>query len=165
MVTASDRSGRIQAEVQNSDGQLKGGIFARGKIVIEEKKQALTVPKTALMSLDIEKGTAMLFAIKAHDRAVLKNVKTGLSADDSMEIISGITEKDEIVIRGGFNLKDGDSVSVSSRQKPENPPETTDKTRNTETDSAKKDNPKNRNSDKGVGKGNENSNGNPGTGK
>lgn len=119
MVTTSDRSGRIQAEVRNPDGLLKGGVFARGKIVIEERKQALTVPKTALMSLDIEKSTAVLFAVKAPGKAVLKNVKTGLSTENSMEILTGITENDEIVVRGGYNLKDGDQISVSSRQQAE----------------------------------------------
>ncbi|WP_051284059.1 efflux RND transporter periplasmic adaptor subunit [Desulforegula conservatrix] len=120
LVSSSDRSGRIQAEVSNAEGKLRGGIFARGKIVIEEKKQALTVPKNALLSFNIEKGTASVFVIKSPDTAVLKNVATGLATEETIEITSGINDNDDIVIRGGFNLKDGTKVTVTnSRQQAE----------------------------------------------
>jgi len=120
LVSASDRSGRIQAEVSNAEGKLRGGIFARGKIIIEEKKQALTVPKNALLSFNIEKGTASVFVIKSPDTAVLKNVTTGLATEETIEITSGINDNDDIVIRGGFNLKDGTKVIVTnSRQQTE----------------------------------------------
>jgi len=110
VVNTSDRSGRIQAEVDNSKGFLRGGVFARGKVVVDEKKQAITVPRSALVSLDIENQTAKIFIVNAKGIANLRNVKTGLPADESMEIRSGVTENDDVVIRGGFNLKDGMSV-------------------------------------------------------
>lgn len=120
LVSASDRSGRIQAEVSNAEGKLRGGIFARGKIIIEEKKQALTVPKNALLSFNIEKGTASVFVIKSPDTAALKNVTTGLATEETIEITSGVNDNDDIVIRGGFNLKDGTKVIVTnSRQQTE----------------------------------------------
>lgn len=122
LVSASDRSGRIQAEVANPDGKLRGGVFARGKIIIEEKKQAITVPKNALFSLNIEKSTASVFVIQKPDVAVLKNITTGLATEEMIEVTSGITENDEIVIRGAFNLKDGTKVRISA-QKPDSKPE------------------------------------------
>lgn len=116
LVSASDRSGRIQAEVTNQDGRLRGGVFARGKIIIEEKKQALTMPRNALMSFNIEKGTASVFVIQDKNKAVLKHVTTGLSTEEAIEITSGITENDEVVVRGGFNLKDGGTVSINNQK-------------------------------------------------
>lgn len=110
LVSSSDRSGRIQAEVENKEGKLKGGVFARGKVVTEERKGALTVPRTALLSLDMDKKTAIVFKVKNKDTAVLTRVTTGLGEEEYIEITSGITGDDEIVIRGGYNLKDGSKV-------------------------------------------------------
>lgn len=110
LVSSSDRSGRIQAEVENQEGKLKGGVFARGKVITEERKNALTVPRTALLSLNIDKKTAIVFKVKNRDTAVLTKVTTGLGEEEYIEITSGITENDEIVIRGGYNLKDGSKV-------------------------------------------------------
>lgn len=66
MVTASDRSGRIQAEVKNPDGLLKRrSLYQRGKNRNWRKKTGSDCSKeTALMSLDIEKALLLLFAVK-----------------------------------------------------------------------------------------------------
>ncbi len=116
VVNQADRSGRIQAEVKNPESVLRGGIFARGKIVIGEKKQALTVPKIALMSFDAEKGTAQVFVAEKNVTATLKKVTTGLSGGEFMEILSGINENDLVVTRGGFNIKDGARITVNRGQ-------------------------------------------------
>jgi RND family efflux transporter MFP subunit len=117
MVSDSDRSGRIVAEVENTEGTLKGGLFARGSIVVEERSNVLTLPRAALMNWDIENGTARVFLVDDEDAAKLREVKTGLNQEDLVEIKEGLSEGERVVLRGGFNLQEGDLVQYSVGEK------------------------------------------------
>ena len=42
-----------------------------------------------------------------------RTVQTGAVMGDFVEIISGLATDEQVVVRGGFNLKDGDRVNVT----------------------------------------------------
>ncbi len=113
MVSASDRTGKVQAEIENPDGVLKGGAFARGRIIIEERPGVLALPKEAFNSRDIEKNTAGVIVIQEGGIARMREVMTGLEDQKMVEIRSGLDQSEKIVTRGGFNLRDGDKVTES----------------------------------------------------
>jgi RND family efflux transporter MFP subunit len=115
VVSSSDRSGKILAEVANPDGVLKGGVYARGTVTVEERPNALTLPRTALNSWDLQKGTARIFVIDDQGMAQSRPVTTGLGSEDLVEVASGVSASDRVVIRGGFNLREGDRVQVSGQ--------------------------------------------------
>jgi membrane fusion protein, multidrug efflux system len=110
MVSSTDRTGRVIAEVENSDGALRGGLFARGRILIEERKDVMVLPKTALSGWDLEKGTARVFVVDNDSTARTRTVMTGLDSGDRIEIKSGLSETERVVLRGGFNLREGDKT-------------------------------------------------------
>lgn len=110
MVNNSDRSGRIQAEVRNEDGALKGGVFARGDVLVGEYAGVLTLPKACLIGWDMDKGTAKVFLVDAEATARSRPVTTGLVSDGMVEVRSGIDASDRVVLRGGFNIREGDKV-------------------------------------------------------
>jgi len=114
MVAASDRTGRIQAEVENPDGVLKGGAFARGRITIEERQKVLALPKTAFSSRDINRNSGRVFTVREDGTAGTREVTTGLEDQNMVEIRSGLDESDRVVVRGGFNLRDGDRVTEAA---------------------------------------------------
>lgn len=114
LVNTADRTGRIMAEVENRDGILKGGSFGRGQILVEERPDTLTVPKDALIGWNLEKRTARVFLMDESGTAHLREVQTGLSSEGRVEILSGLGESDSVITRGGFNLRDGDKVRLTS---------------------------------------------------
>lgn len=115
-VNATDRSGRIVAEVENTEGLLKGGLYARGHVLVEERPQVLVLPKAALSGWDLERETARIFVVGEDNIARLRDVRTGLVGDDLVEIREGISEGDRVVLRGGFNLREGDRVSTGGKE-------------------------------------------------
>ncbi|HAA02842.1 MAG TPA: efflux RND transporter periplasmic adaptor subunit [Syntrophobacteraceae bacterium] len=115
MVSHSDRSGKIQAEVANPDGVLKGGVYARGRVTIEERANVLTLPRTVLNNWDLQKNTARVFVVDDQGLAQVRTVTTGLSSEDVVEVTSGVGSSDQVVFRGGFNLREGDRVQVSEK--------------------------------------------------
>jgi membrane fusion protein (multidrug efflux system) len=118
MVRSTDRSGRILAEVENSDGVLKGGLYARGRVVVEEHDDAMTLPKAALTEWDLDKKTARVFVVDNEGFARLRQIATGLAGTDMVEVRSGLAGNEKAVVRGGFNLREGDKTLVANPDSP-----------------------------------------------
>jgi multidrug efflux pump subunit AcrA (membrane-fusion protein) len=69
----------------------------------------LTIPKAALRA---DAGSQVVFVVAAGDRAERRAVRVGTARDDRVEILSGLTPGEKIVIEPPATLKDGDKVVV-----------------------------------------------------
>ena len=112
-VEQADRSLKIVAEVPNQPEQLKGGLFAKGRIVTGSRQGVLQVPRGALVGLDLERHAASLFVVEG-GVARRREVGTAAVSGDLVEIASGLRDGEQLVSRGGFNVKDGDRVLVTN---------------------------------------------------
>lgn len=111
-LSSNDRSLKIIAEVPNVPEQLKGGLFAKGRIVTGNQQNVIQIPRSALANWDTTNATAKVYLL-AGDTVHAQPVKTGSVNGDRVEIVSGLTAGDQCVVRGGFNLKDGEKVTRS----------------------------------------------------
>lgn len=112
-LSAADRSLKVIAEVRNDGDRLKGGLFAKGRIVTGKRGGVVQVPRSALSGWDVAKGSAKLF-MAAGDVARQRPVTTGTVSGDQVEIASGLKVGEQYVVRGGFTLKDGDKIVTST---------------------------------------------------
>jgi RND family efflux transporter MFP subunit len=112
VVNDSDRSIKVTAEVENVSEQLKGGLYVKGRIVTGKRTDIIRVPRVALLSWDVPGKKGDLFVAKG-EIANRRTVQTGIVMGDFIEVTSGLTLGEPVVVRGGFNLKDGDRVSVT----------------------------------------------------
>jgi membrane fusion protein (multidrug efflux system) len=112
VVNDSDRSIKVTAEVENVSEQLKGGLYAKGRIITGKRTDIIRVPRVALLSWDVTGKKGDLFVVKG-EIANRRTVQTGIVMGDFIEVTSGLTLGEPVVVRGGFNLKDGDRVSVT----------------------------------------------------
>jgi RND family efflux transporter MFP subunit len=112
IVNEADRSLKVVAEVDNSNEQLKSGLFVSGRIKTGERKGVLKIPRTALLSWDVPGKKGEVFVIQG-DRAERRAVRTGALSGDLVEVTEGLERGNLVVTRGGFNVKDGDRVSVT----------------------------------------------------
>lgn len=92
---------------------IRPGMFARvsaaSAAASGEAGAAITVPEDAL----IRKGQLTgLYALTADDRVILRWVRTGLSSDGRVEILSGLAAGERYVIPGGERLEDGQLVTA-----------------------------------------------------
>ncbi len=89
-----------------SDDRLLPGMSATADIVIEEKKDVLLVPQNALITRQgktfvmISKGVPS--QAEGETAGVMTEIKTGLSDDTYAEVLSGLSDSDQvIVVRSG----------------------------------------------------------------
>lgn len=111
-IDEASRSARVIAEVRNADGALKGGSFVKGRVVVASRTGVLQVPRDALLNWNIEAGTADLLVVQG-TRADARQVRTGRSNGASVEILSGVQAGDQVVVRGGFAVRPGDTITVA----------------------------------------------------
>jgi len=110
-IDEASRSARVVVEVPNPDGQLKGGAFVKGRVVVANRPGILQVPREALLNWNLEAQTAEVFLARG-EKAEKRTVRTGQSNGVTVEVVSGIEAGDPVVVRGGFSLQQGDRLTV-----------------------------------------------------
>ena len=108
----ADRAVRVTAEVVNEPEELRGGLFVTGSIVTGKRPGVLQLPRSALGAWDRDAATAAIFVVE-DATARRRTVTTGGVRGDRVEIVSGLAAGERVVIRGGFTLKDGDTVRLA----------------------------------------------------
>jgi RND family efflux transporter MFP subunit len=111
-IDEASRSAKVVAEVVNQDGALKGGMFAKGRIVVSNREGVLQVPRESLQNWNLDEKTAEVWVVKG-EQVEKRTVGTGASSDGIVEVVSGVQAGDQVVMRGGFNIREGDRVAVS----------------------------------------------------
>ena len=111
-IDEASRSAKVVAEVVNQDGLLKGGMFAKGRIVIANRDGVLQVPRESLQNWNLERSSAEVWVVKG-EQVEKRAVTTGASTDGIIEVVSGVEAGELVVTRGGFNIRPGDRVAVA----------------------------------------------------
>ncbi|MBP7461986.1 MAG: efflux RND transporter periplasmic adaptor subunit [Candidatus Delongbacteria bacterium] len=83
--------------------RLLPGMFARLVLSLKRADSVLVVPLEALVTTP--KGR-MLF-VAENGKAMARSIKTGIEANNRIQIISGIQPGDKIIVAGNEKLKDG----------------------------------------------------------
>jgi membrane fusion protein, multidrug efflux system len=111
-VNEADRSVKVTAEVENVNQQLKGGLFVKGRILTGKRSGVLTVPRGALLTWDVPGKKGELFVVQ-DNRVQRRTVQFAAVTEGFVEISAGVKAEEQVVTRGGFNVKDGDPVIVT----------------------------------------------------
>ena len=102
------RSFEAQITAPNPGFRLRAGMFVRVDIVVEEKKDIFVISSDAILEQD---GNKYVF-IAEGSKAFLRNVILGLQESDQVEIMSGLSENEQVVILGKERLKDGSAIKI-----------------------------------------------------
>ncbi len=106
------RTADIEIHIPNKDRLLRSGMYAYVSVHLGEK----TGIAVARDSLNRMPGTGSYYVyVVENGKAVLKNIKTGVSQGDNVEITEGLREGEQVVVKGQNKLKDGVPVDVTSK--------------------------------------------------
>lgn len=105
-VDAEDGSFRATLYIDNREGRLAPGMFARFSIAWEKHAGALVVPSRALVRED---GLDVLYVVE-DGFAVRRPVQVGIESGDMTEIVQGLAAGEPVVVTGHGSLRDGSRV-------------------------------------------------------
>ncbi len=102
----------VEVRIDNSAAfPLKAGMFGRVQFSIKSKKQNIIIPREAVVG---SVKNAKVYVVR-NNTASLRPVSVGNEFGTNVEILSGISEGDVIVVNGQNNLKDNASVVVRNK--------------------------------------------------
>lgn len=102
---------RIASE--NSENTLVAGKLLRVAIPTEHEREAVLVPRDALV---LRREGVYVFRVNKDSVAERIQVETGISDLNRIEVIGGIKANDAVITRGGENLRSGMTVTAKPLQ-------------------------------------------------
>jgi membrane fusion protein (multidrug efflux system) len=116
-VDANGRSLEIRAQLDNTAGRLKPGMFVRVRVIVGERANALMIPEEAIVPQGEE-----FYVFKVVDNAARRvPVKIGVRRDAMVEVLQGLAAGDQVVTAGMRLSRDGQPVRVLNAGAPAAP--------------------------------------------
>jgi membrane fusion protein (multidrug efflux system) len=109
-VDPASRSAAVETRLANPDGRLAPGMYARVSVLMETR-DCLVIPSDGLVRVP-GTGERFVFVVDGN-RAVQRNVVTGLVEGSLVEISTGVSAGEAVVVRGQGRLLDGTPVRVA----------------------------------------------------
>jgi membrane fusion protein (multidrug efflux system) len=116
-VDMNTRSVTVRALLANDDGALKPGMFLNVSLA-KDDRAALVIPEEALTP---EAERQYVFVV-ADGRAQRREVRIGGRTPGNVEVLSGVTAGEQVVVEGTQKIRDGAVVRASARVAEEIPP-------------------------------------------
>lgn len=119
------RSVSVQATLENLDGKLLPGMFAKVEVVLPEKEKVLAVPSTAVAYATYGDSIFKVVDKKseaggsAGQVAEQSFVRLGKARGDYVSVLKGVEPGDVVVSTGVFKLLNGAPVAVNNEHEPE----------------------------------------------
>ena len=99
----------VEVEIVNSaENPLKAGTFVNVEVGIGSSSTALYIPREALQG-SIKDAKVY---VASNGKALLKNIVIGRGGDESLEVVSGLTENDKVIVSGQVNLTDNKPIKI-----------------------------------------------------
>jgi RND family efflux transporter MFP subunit len=96
---SNTRTVRVRIEIPNMKGMLKPAMFVNARIATGKGDKVLAVPTSAV----IDSGTRQVVLVRLSEgRFAPRNVKIGLRSGGYVEVISGVTEGEQVVTSANF---------------------------------------------------------------
>jgi HlyD family secretion protein len=104
----------IWVRVENLHGRLRPGTTVHVSLEAETVRNALAVPKEAIVST--KGGSDAVMVIGADGIVHQKVVQTGIEDGGKVQITQGVSEGQRVVTQGAYALDDGTKVKIGKRE-------------------------------------------------
>lgn len=104
------RTAGLEIEVPNPGYRLKPGMYARVRLTVDRRPNALTVPRNAVVDSEGKRG---VFLIDDGNVARFNIVRTGLQDGEKVEILEGLNDGQRVITTGAIALRNGDRVQLT----------------------------------------------------
>jgi RND family efflux transporter MFP subunit len=108
LLDAQTRTAAVEIEIPNPEGHLKGEMFARVDLNLTLQREAIFIPRQALVYRSAEPG---VFVVDS-DVARFQPVRIGAADGDRIEAMEGLEPGQIIVTRGANLLQNGDRIQI-----------------------------------------------------
>ncbi|HEY6387938.1 MAG TPA: efflux RND transporter periplasmic adaptor subunit [Candidatus Acidoferrum sp.] len=101
------RTMQTEIDFENRDGRLMPGMYAETLLSLREKPNSLTVPLEAVTRSGDD---ATVLAVNAQNILEERHVKLGLEDNSRVEVLSGLSDQDRVVIGNRSEFRNGQKI-------------------------------------------------------
>jgi len=101
------RTMKTEIDFDNRNGRLISGMYAETTLTLRAKRDALSVPLEAVRR---NGDDATVLAVTAENVVEERHVKLGLESSSRVEVLSGLSENDEVIIGNRTDFRNGEKV-------------------------------------------------------
>ncbi len=109
VVDPATRTMEVKLEFESPDARLRPGMFARVRIITEEREGVTVVSPDAVVT---RLGRQYVFVIDEDERVEQREVELGIQSAEYIEIRSGVAPGERVVVQGQNQLEDGVRVRL-----------------------------------------------------
>ena len=113
------RSLRIRATLENSQAQLRPGMFAEVRTVLPLRPAVLTLPQTAITYNPYGDSVFVIQESESETSVQRRQVKTGDVRNGRVEVVSGLQAGEQVVTVGHVKLRNDQAVVIDNTLVPE----------------------------------------------
>jgi membrane fusion protein, multidrug efflux system len=117
-VDVSSGTTRMQLGLDNSSGELMPGSYASVKLNLDRGTVPLHIPASAVI---FDHSGLRVATVGADDKIKFKHVTIARDLGRNIELGSGLTKEDRVIVAPPDGLSDGDQVHVTSEKKDARP--------------------------------------------
>lgn len=109
VLDAATRTANIEIEIPNPNGLLKAEMFARVELDLETTRQAVLIPREALVYRGTQAGVYLI----NNDRPDFRPIETGLTQGDRVEVLANLAPGTLLVGKGATMIAEGDRIRLA----------------------------------------------------
>lgn len=128
-VDISSGTTRMQLAIENPNNELRPGAYANVKLALTRDVQPLSIPASALI---FNNSGLRVATVSPGDKVLFKNVTIARDLGREIEIATGLSADDRIIITPLDGIADGDAVRIAGAGKDGTPRTSSNATTKTE---------------------------------
>lgn len=102
---------KIQASFPNPNSYLRPGQFARVRVAVAQRENAILVPQRAIQELQ---GAKTVLVVDAENKASLRTISVGDKSDKYLIVLDGLSAGERVIVEGMQKVRPGSEVNPST---------------------------------------------------
>jgi len=103
----------VTVTIDNSEGKMKSGMYAKVLIDTSGAQSALSIPLSAVIPSN---GVEVVYTVTDENKAKRVEVTTGISDETYVQILSGLKAGEKVVTKGNTLISDGSLLTTESKE-------------------------------------------------
>ena len=101
---------KVEASFPNPSSYLRPGQFARVRVAVAEKENAILVPQKAVQELQ---GAKTVMVVDAQNKVQVRTIRLGDKAENYYIVLEGLNAGERVIVEGMQKARPGSEVKIS----------------------------------------------------
>lgn len=112
VLSTSTRTLECEIEVENAEGLLRPGMYANVELIVSQKSDVLSLPRSAIVQQD---GKPTSLIVTADGTIARRAIQTGIVTATDIEVVSGLDGTEDVISANANAFKEGQKVALIAK--------------------------------------------------